>query len=50
MANPCDGTNRPNVASPEDTAREPPLAWEVVESGRYMPRRIRGSFHGRELG
>jgi hypothetical protein len=25
-------------------------AWELVESGRYRPRRIRGSFPGRELG
>jgi uroporphyrinogen-III decarboxylase len=25
-------------------------AWEMIEAGRYMPRRIRGSFRGRELG
>jgi hypothetical protein len=25
-------------------------AWEQVSSGRYMPRRIRGSFKGRALG
>jgi hypothetical protein len=25
-------------------------AWEQVEEGRYRPRRIRGSFPGRELG
>lgn len=25
-------------------------AWELVEEGRYRPRRIRGSFRGRELG
>jgi hypothetical protein len=25
-------------------------AWEMIENGRYMPRRIRGSFPGRELG
>jgi len=25
-------------------------AWELLEAGRYMPRRIRGSFPGRELG
>jgi hypothetical protein len=25
-------------------------AWELVGLGRYRPRRIRGSFHGRELG
>ncbi len=25
-------------------------AWERLEAGRYMPRRVRGSFRGRELG
>jgi hypothetical protein len=25
-------------------------AWEMIENGRYMPRRIRGSFRGRALG
>ena len=25
-------------------------AWEQVEAGRFMPRRIRGSFKGRALG
>lgn len=25
-------------------------AWELIDTGRYMPRRIRGSFRGRELG
>jgi hypothetical protein len=25
-------------------------AWEQIEIGRYRPRRIRGSFPGRELG
>lgn len=24
--------------------------WEMIEAGRYQPRRIRGSFRGRELG
>ena len=31
------------------TAAAPP-AWEMIESGRYRPRRIRGSLLGRELG
>jgi hypothetical protein len=25
-------------------------AWEMIETGRFMPRRIKGSFPGRELG
>ena len=25
-------------------------AWEMIEPGRYQPRRIRGSHRGRELG
>jgi hypothetical protein len=25
-------------------------AWEMIEPGRYQPRRVRGSFPGRELG
>ena len=27
-----------------------PRAWEMIDAGRYMPRRIRGSFRGRVLG
>ena len=27
-----------------------PQPWEMIGAGRYMPRRIRGSFRGRELG
>lgn len=34
---------------PEAAAQNAP-AWEMVGAGRYMPRRIRGSFRGRELG
>jgi hypothetical protein len=25
-------------------------AWDEIEAGRFMPRRIRGSFRGRALG
>ena len=39
----------PLLAEPESGADEHP-AWELVEAGRYMPRRIRGSYRGRELG
>lgn len=33
-----------------DSLADPPRAWELIESGRYQPRRIRGSLPGRELG
>ncbi len=32
-----------------EAAEEAP-AWEQVEAGRFMPRRIRGSYRGRALG
>jgi hypothetical protein len=32
---------------PEADSRQP---WELIDKGRYRPRRIRGSFRGRELG
>ncbi|HEY7427597.1 MAG TPA: hypothetical protein VH682_25420 [Gemmataceae bacterium] len=34
----------------DESGAEQPQAWEQIENGRYMPRRIRGSFRGRELG
>jgi hypothetical protein len=34
----------PNESSVEEKA------WQEIEPGRYQPRRIRGSCHGRELG
>jgi hypothetical protein len=40
-------------ASPRDLPEAPAEnfpAWEMIEAGRYRPRRIRGSFPGRELG
>jgi hypothetical protein len=45
----------PGVSDKEARAPAPPesdrfTAWELVEAGRYRPRRIRGSFPGRELG
>jgi hypothetical protein len=37
----ADGRSGPDDARP---------AWEMIEAGRYRPRRIRGSCRGRELG
>lgn len=34
----------------EEVEVEQLQAWEQIEDGRYMPRRVRGSCHGRELG
>ena len=31
-------------------AADQPAAWEMIENGRYQPRRIKGSCVGRELG
>lgn len=31
-------------------ATEEVQAWEEIETGRFMPRRIRGSYRGRNLG
>jgi hypothetical protein len=43
-----DGAAAPEfpASNPESDVR----AWEQIEAGRYMPRRIRGSYRGRELG
>jgi len=35
---------------PEQKFDEKPVAWEQLEPGRYMPRRIRGSYRGGKLG
>jgi hypothetical protein len=44
----ADGVQE-RAGPPEAEAATAP-AWEQIEIGRYMPRRIRGSFLGRELG
>jgi len=33
-----------------ETSPDAVSAWEQIEAGRYRPRRIRGSYRGRELG
>ena len=39
-----------DVPGPFQPGAERVPAWEEIEAGRYRPRRIRGSFPGRELG
>ena len=34
----------------DDAGPQEVQAWEEIEAGRYMPRRIRGSCKGRALG
>jgi formylmethanofuran dehydrogenase subunit D len=59
MGRNTDGTGMPTskgweveveaiASGPVDRPAQP--AWEQVDTGRYMPRRTRGSFPGRELG
>lgn len=38
----------PPLGPPAD--HTPPAPWEMIENGRYQPRRIKGSCLGRELG
>jgi hypothetical protein len=47
-------TNDKPADAQEQAATQPVEAaeapWEEIEAGRFMPRRIRGSFRGRALG
>jgi len=45
-----DSPVQEGASKPLDAEVNSPLAWELVDIGRYRPRRIRGSFRGRELG
>ncbi|HMF14413.1 MAG TPA: hypothetical protein VKE94_18985 [Gemmataceae bacterium] len=45
---PLEETATPPIAPGADP--ETPMPWEKIAAGRYMPRRIRGSCVGRELG
>jgi hypothetical protein len=38
------------LAIPREPEPAVPPPWEMIENGRYQPRRIRGSCVGRELG
>lgn len=47
------GPDSPHFSDPAGAASAGPAeyaAWEEVEAGRYMPRRVRGSCQGRVLG
>ena len=39
-----------DVRAPFQPGADAVPAWEEIETGRFRPRRIRGSFPGRELG
>jgi hypothetical protein len=41
-----EGSPVPELPGEEEQTQ----AWELIDSGRYMPRRIRGSCRGRVLG
>ena len=51
---PRDGANAVEQATAAQFTAEPAPgevpAWEQVDTGRYMPRRIKGSCKGRALG
>ena len=48
--------NRDKLTGPEgphfsaEASAEDVAAWTEIEEGRFMPRRVRGSFQGRALG
>lgn len=49
--NSCNDAREPEITSlPDKADAEKPPAWELIETGRYQPRRIKGSLLGRELG
>lgn len=45
-----DAQERADDQASPDAGEEPVKAWEQIDAGRYMPRRIRGSFRGGKLG
>ncbi len=48
MTHDINGPESPHFQVDDSESKLP--AWEEVEAGRFMPRRIRGSFQGRALG
>jgi hypothetical protein len=47
---PTDDLVVDNANLPRDPDAMGPPAWEEIETGRFQPKRIRGSCLGRELG
>jgi hypothetical protein len=45
-----DDAKEPQEISVPQEGEESNVAWELIDVGRYRPRRIRGSCVGRELG
>ena len=45
-----DERTDPQQLAAEQPAPDEVAAWEEVEAGRFMPRRVRGSDRGRALG
>jgi hypothetical protein len=45
-----DPQERAADVTPPEAAVGPVRAWEEIEPGRFMPRRVRGSFPGGKLG
>ena len=42
--------DKPTDAQEQAASQPTEVPWEEIEPGRFMPRRIRGSFRGRALG
>ena len=45
-----DISNEIEIINGDPAPADASPAWEMIEAGRYRPRRIRGSYRGRELG
>ena len=48
MSQPNEHADSPHFSLDGDAAGLP--AWTEIEAGRFMPRRVRGSYQGRALG
>jgi hypothetical protein len=50
IANESTAADEPHFSVGSEPLYQNHPAWEEVEAGRFMPRRVRGSFPGRALG